>query len=138
MRSPVNLNEALASFDDVYSPRIVARMNDYDVRIAHTRGEHVWHVHEAEVRAHAPASISQRLALDARGGRHPRPVLVVDSHEDVLLVQHLVVLQAVKQCVRRRILRRRQEHGGSLHAVGWRAEQRGQERLERKRRFLEA
>ncbi|KAB7844079.1 cupin domain-containing protein [Streptomyces mobaraensis] len=43
---PVNLAKALASFDDVYSPRIVARMNDYDVRVAHTRGEHVWHVHE--------------------------------------------------------------------------------------------
>jgi mannose-6-phosphate isomerase-like protein (cupin superfamily) len=43
---PVNLTEALASFDDVYSPRIVARMNDYDVRIAHAKGEHVWHVHE--------------------------------------------------------------------------------------------
>ncbi len=46
MTAPVNLTAALASFDDVYSPRIVARMNDYDVRIAHTRGEHVWHVHE--------------------------------------------------------------------------------------------
>ncbi|WP_351226415.1 cupin domain-containing protein [Streptomyces sp. NPDC002133] len=43
---PVNLTEALASFDDVHSPRIVARMNDYDVRIAYTAGEHVWHVHE--------------------------------------------------------------------------------------------
>ncbi|MEV6107862.1 cupin domain-containing protein [Streptomyces sp. NPDC051940] len=43
---PVNLSEALASFDEIYSPRIVARMNDYDVRIAHVRGEHVWHVHE--------------------------------------------------------------------------------------------
>ena len=42
---PVNLTAALASFDDVYSPRIVARMNDYDVRIAHARGEHVWHAH---------------------------------------------------------------------------------------------
>jgi len=42
----VNLTEALATFQDAYSPRIVARMNDYDVRIAHTRGEHVWHVHE--------------------------------------------------------------------------------------------
>jgi mannose-6-phosphate isomerase-like protein (cupin superfamily) len=42
---PVNLTEALASFDDVYSPRIAARMNDYDVRIAHARGEHLWHVH---------------------------------------------------------------------------------------------
>jgi mannose-6-phosphate isomerase-like protein (cupin superfamily) len=45
-RKPVNLTAALASFDDVYSPRIVAHMNDYDVRIAHTKGEHVWHVHD--------------------------------------------------------------------------------------------
>jgi mannose-6-phosphate isomerase-like protein (cupin superfamily) len=43
---PVNLDAALASFTDIYSPRIVARMNDYDVRIAHAKGEHVWHVHE--------------------------------------------------------------------------------------------
>ncbi|MEV6846065.1 cupin domain-containing protein [Actinoplanes sp. NPDC051411] len=45
MERPVNLHEALASFDDVYDPRIVARMNDYDVRIAHAAGEHVWHTH---------------------------------------------------------------------------------------------
>lgn len=43
---PTNLHEALASFRDVYSPRIVARVNDYDVRVAHARGEHVWHVHD--------------------------------------------------------------------------------------------
>ncbi|MGY1855139.1 cupin domain-containing protein [Modestobacter sp. SYSU DS0290] len=43
---PVNVTAALAGFTDVYSPRIVARVNDYDVRIAHTLGEHVWHVHE--------------------------------------------------------------------------------------------
>jgi mannose-6-phosphate isomerase-like protein (cupin superfamily) len=43
--APINVTAALASFDDVYSPRIVARMNDYDVRVAHARGEHVWHVH---------------------------------------------------------------------------------------------
>ena len=46
VRPPVNLTAALASFRDVYSPRVVARVNDYDVRIAHTLGEHVWHVHE--------------------------------------------------------------------------------------------
>ena len=42
---PINLTTALESFDEVYSPRIVATMNDYDVRIAHTLGEHVWHSH---------------------------------------------------------------------------------------------
>jgi mannose-6-phosphate isomerase-like protein (cupin superfamily) len=45
METPVNLHAALASFDEVYSPRIVTRMNDYDVRIAHAAGEHVWHTH---------------------------------------------------------------------------------------------
>jgi len=44
---PVNLTAALASFDDIYSPRIVARMNDYDVRVAHARGEHIWHTHDS-------------------------------------------------------------------------------------------
>jgi mannose-6-phosphate isomerase-like protein (cupin superfamily) len=43
---PVNLTAALASFDDVYSPRIAGRMNDYDIKIAHAQGDHVWHVHE--------------------------------------------------------------------------------------------
>jgi mannose-6-phosphate isomerase-like protein (cupin superfamily) len=43
---PVNLTEALESFDDIYSPRIVGKVNDYDVRIAHAKGEHLWHVHE--------------------------------------------------------------------------------------------
>lgn len=44
--TPVSLTGALASFDAIYDPRIVARMNNYDVKIAHARGEHVWHVHE--------------------------------------------------------------------------------------------
>ncbi len=42
----MHLPTALESFDEIYSPRIVARVNDYDVRIAHVRGDHVWHVHD--------------------------------------------------------------------------------------------
>jgi mannose-6-phosphate isomerase-like protein (cupin superfamily) len=44
--APISLSQALAAFDDIYSPRIVGRVNDYDVKVAHTAGEHVWHVHE--------------------------------------------------------------------------------------------
>ena len=44
-RPPVNLAAILASFSETYSPRIVAQLNDYDVRVAHARGKHVWHVH---------------------------------------------------------------------------------------------
>jgi mannose-6-phosphate isomerase-like protein (cupin superfamily) len=42
---PVSLSKALASFSDIYSPRIVGRVNDYDIKIAHAEGEHVWHTH---------------------------------------------------------------------------------------------
>jgi len=44
--TPISLSTALAAFSDVYSPRIVGRVNDYDIRVAHARGEHVWHVHD--------------------------------------------------------------------------------------------
>ncbi|RKE17004.1 cupin domain-containing protein [Streptomyces sp. TLI_171] len=43
---PISLPEALASFDALWSPRIVTGVNDYDVRIAKVEGEHVWHAHD--------------------------------------------------------------------------------------------
>jgi len=46
MKDPIELAAALASFDALWSPRIVTRVNDYDVRIAKVSGEHVWHVHD--------------------------------------------------------------------------------------------
>jgi mannose-6-phosphate isomerase-like protein (cupin superfamily) len=42
----VSLPDALASFDVLWSPRIVTAVNDYDVRIAKVHGEHVWHAHD--------------------------------------------------------------------------------------------
>ncbi|MGW0434724.1 cupin domain-containing protein [Micromonospora sp. NPDC003197] len=43
---PIALSEALASFNALWSPRIVTRVNDYDVRVAKVAGEHVWHTHD--------------------------------------------------------------------------------------------
>lgn len=43
---PVALSQALGSFDALWSPRIVTRVNDYDVRVAKVAGDHVWHVHD--------------------------------------------------------------------------------------------
>ncbi|MEU4547532.1 cupin domain-containing protein [Nonomuraea dietziae] len=43
---PIDLQAALASFTALWSPRIVARVNDYDVRIAKVEGEHLWHAHD--------------------------------------------------------------------------------------------
>jgi mannose-6-phosphate isomerase-like protein (cupin superfamily) len=43
---PVLLDSALDSFQDLWSPRIVTTVNDYDVRVAKVEGEHLWHTHE--------------------------------------------------------------------------------------------
>jgi len=43
---PISLEAALASFDALWSPRIVTRVNDYDVRVAKVHGEHLWHTHD--------------------------------------------------------------------------------------------
>ncbi|MGN9755726.1 cupin domain-containing protein [Streptomyces sp. SD31] len=43
---PISLADALASFTETWSPRIVTAVNDYDVRVAKVDGEHVWHVHD--------------------------------------------------------------------------------------------
>ncbi|WP_105974797.1 cupin domain-containing protein [Streptomyces geranii] len=43
---PVSVPVALGSFSELWSPRILTTVNDYDVRVAKVEGEHVWHVHE--------------------------------------------------------------------------------------------
>ena len=42
----VNLQDKLARFDAHWSPKIVADMNDYHVKVVKVQGEFVWHAHE--------------------------------------------------------------------------------------------
>jgi len=43
---PIDLTAALATFDEVWSPRIVAAFNDYDVRVAKLGDDYIWHAHD--------------------------------------------------------------------------------------------
>ncbi len=43
---PINLNEKFKLFDEPWSPRVVAAMNDYRFKLVKVRGEFVWHAHE--------------------------------------------------------------------------------------------
>lgn len=44
-RTPINLAEKFAKFSDHWSPKIVARMNDYEFKLVKLQGEFVWHRH---------------------------------------------------------------------------------------------
>jgi mannose-6-phosphate isomerase-like protein (cupin superfamily) len=43
---PISLQQVLDSFDALWSPRIAAQVNDYDVRVAKIKGEFAWHIHD--------------------------------------------------------------------------------------------
>ena len=45
MRTPVDLTAAFARFAEHWQPHTIARLNDYDVRIAKVAGEFAWHTH---------------------------------------------------------------------------------------------
>src|SRR3954454_15233444 len=45
MPTPVDLAAVLATIEEPWSPRTVAVLNDYDVRVVHTRGEFTRHSH---------------------------------------------------------------------------------------------
>jgi mannose-6-phosphate isomerase-like protein (cupin superfamily) len=43
---PLNFKAKLASFEDYWSPRVIAEMNDYQFKLAKVEGEFVWHDHK--------------------------------------------------------------------------------------------
>ena len=43
--SAINLTEKLAKFDDHWSPKIIAQMNDYHFKLVKLQGAFVWHSH---------------------------------------------------------------------------------------------
>ena len=45
MPEPVDLAAVLTTIDQPWSPRTVAVLNDYDLRVVHTRGEFTRHSH---------------------------------------------------------------------------------------------
>ena len=68
MLRKVDLAEKLASFDEIFSPRIVGYYNDDKIQVAKVRGEFVWHAH--------PETDDLILVLAGR--------LVVETREEVV------------------------------------------------------
>jgi mannose-6-phosphate isomerase-like protein (cupin superfamily) len=100
----VNLQEQFARFDDHWSPKIVASVNDYDLKLVKAQGEFVWHQHDEtdevflvvagqlriQLQDHDDVVLNQgELFVVPRGVRH-RPVAGEETHL-VLLEPHATV-----------------------------------------------
>ncbi|MEC4727718.1 cupin domain-containing protein [Shewanella sp. D64] len=44
--SAINLKDKFSKFEDLWSPRVIAEMNDYQFKLAKGEGEFVWHSHQ--------------------------------------------------------------------------------------------
>ena len=45
MKNPIDLADKLALFSEHWSPKVVARLNDYEIKLVKIKGEFVWHDH---------------------------------------------------------------------------------------------
>jgi len=45
IHSPVDIAEKLSLFSEHWSPKTVARLNDYEIKVVKVQGEFTWHFH---------------------------------------------------------------------------------------------
>ncbi len=43
---PIDLAAKLSMFSEHWSPKVVARLNDYEIKVVKVSGEFVWHTHD--------------------------------------------------------------------------------------------
>ncbi|MGE5274192.1 MAG: cupin domain-containing protein [Verrucomicrobiota bacterium] len=78
MVEKVNLAQKLSLFDESWSPKIVAELNDAHVKVVKLDGEFVWHHHDDEDELFLV--VSGRLRMELRDGEvtlEPGELLVV-------------------------------------------------------------
>lgn len=44
--TPIDLDQKLSEFTERWSPKVVARLNDYEIKVVKLEGEFVWHSHD--------------------------------------------------------------------------------------------
>ena len=42
---PVSIAEKFKKFSEIFQPKVIARMNDYEFKLARVKGDFVWHSH---------------------------------------------------------------------------------------------
>jgi hypothetical protein len=80
---PVNVDAMLSRFAEHWSPKRIARLNNYDIRIVKVQGEFTWHTHpdtdefflvfDGQPGWPQPGRPGMRKAYPSPSSRRPRP-----------------------------------------------------------------
>jgi mannose-6-phosphate isomerase-like protein (cupin superfamily) len=84
---PVNLAAKFAAFSDHWNPRIIARLNGQEVRLARLKGSFVWHHHADADELFLVVSGNLRMGLREAGAErfvevHPGELIVIPRGTD--------------------------------------------------------
>ena len=53
-KNVVNFNEKLELFENYWSPKIIASLNDYHFKLVKVKGDFIWHDHQTTDEAYSP------------------------------------------------------------------------------------
>lgn len=73
---PVDLADKLSMFSEHWSPKVVARLNEYEIKVVKVKGEFVWHSHDDTDEMFR----DPRRAKDPTARRRRRPRCGPDTH----------------------------------------------------------
>ena len=65
--TPINLEQKFGKFVERWSPRVVAEMNDYQLKLVKLQGEFVWHSHSDTDEVFFV--VDGRMSIEFRDGR---------------------------------------------------------------------
>lgn len=77
MPDTINLREKLALFSDHWSPKVIAELNDYQIKLVKLQGEFVWHQHDDTDELFLVVKGSMKIAFEDE---------TVELHEGELVV----------------------------------------------------
>jgi len=64
---PINFADKFKKFDDQWSPKVIAEMNDYQLKLAKIQGKFIWHSHEDTDEVFVV--LEGKMAIEFRDGR---------------------------------------------------------------------
>lgn len=70
----VNFQEKLGLFDEHWTPKIIAQMNDYQFKLVKIHGGFVWHSHSETDEVFIV--LAGEMAIEFRNGRQPLNLLL--------------------------------------------------------------
>jgi len=62
----VNFNDKLSKFSDLWTPKVIAEMNDYQFKLVKIQGDFVWHNHQDTDEVFIVISGQMRIELESQ------------------------------------------------------------------------